>query len=84
MKRQNKRKEKRAKDENIKPGFRPEVVLTFPKGQQSERNVSSRENHPSGKGETPWGDFHASSRFARSTIPEKKFGLRAELFNNTD
>ena len=38
---------------------------------------------PRGKGETPWGDFHACSRFARSTIPEKKFGLRAELFNST-
>ena len=22
-----------------------------------------------------WGDFHASSRFARSTIPEEKWGL---------
>ena len=27
-----KTKEKRAKDENIEPGFRPEVVLIFPKG----------------------------------------------------
>ena len=27
-----KTKEKRVKDENIKPGFRSEVVLIFPKG----------------------------------------------------
>ena len=27
-----KTKEKRAKDKNIEPGFRPEVVLIFPKG----------------------------------------------------
>ena len=27
---------------------------------------------PRGKGETPRGDFHACSRFARSTIPKKK------------
>ena len=38
------------------------------------------------KGDTPflaWGDFHARSRFARSTIPEEKWGttrsLRARL-----
>ena len=27
-----KQRKKRAKDENIKQGFRPEVVLIFPKG----------------------------------------------------
>ena len=27
-----KTKEKRANDKNIEPGFRPEVVLIFPKG----------------------------------------------------
>ena len=26
-----------------------------------------------------WGDFHARSRFARSTIPEKKWGTTRSL-----
>ena len=26
-----------------------------------------------------WGDFHARSRFARSTIPEEKWGTRARV-----
>ena len=27
-----------------------------------------------------WGDFHARSRFARSTIPEEKWGLPHSLY----
>ena len=27
-----------------------------------------------------WGDFHACSRFARSTIPEEKWGTTRSLF----
>ena len=27
----------------------------------------------------PWGDFHARSRFARSTIPEEKWGTTRSL-----
>ena len=27
-----------------------------------------------------WGDFHARSRFARSTIPEEKWGTTRSLF----
>ena len=48
--------------------------------------MSARENHPTRekatrggeRGVSPflaWGDFHARSRFARSTIPEEKWGL---------
>ena len=53
----------------------------FPQGQQSERNASARENHPTRekatRGVSPFlagGDFHAPSRFARSTIPGEKWG----------
>ena len=55
------------------------VVSIFPQGQQSERKVKII---PREKGETRWGeprlawdDFHARSRFARSTIPEEKWRL---------
>ena len=43
-------------------------------------NITPRE-----KSETRWGerkcDFHARSRFARSTIPEEKWGLLVVYFN---
>ena len=72
----------------------------FPQGQQSERNASTRENHPTRKKATrggerenlfiilspcrvspflAWGDFHAPSRFARSTISEEKWGTTRSL-----
>ena len=41
------------------------------------RNASARENHPTR--EKAWGDFHARSRFARSTIPEEKWGTTRSL-----
>ena len=31
-----------------------------------------------------WGDFHARSRFARSTIPEEKFGLLVVYRNRAE
>ena len=44
------------------------------------------ENHPTRekatRGVSPflaWGDFHARSRFARSTIPEEKWGTTRSL-----
>ena len=39
------------------------------------RNVSARENQPTREKALAWGDFHARSRFARSTIPEEESGL---------
>ena len=46
----------------------------------------ARENHPTREkatcGVSPflaWGDFHARSRFARSTIPEEKWGTTRSL-----
>ena len=51
-----------------------------------KRNASARENHPTREKATriflpprrvspflAWGDFHARSRFARSTFPEEKW-----------
>ena len=50
------------------------------------RNASARENHPTRekvtRGVSPflaWGDFHARSRFARSTIPEEKWRTTRSL-----
>ena len=50
------------------------------------RNASTRENHPTQekatRGVSPflaWGDFHARSRFAHSTIPEEKWGITPSL-----
>ena len=49
------------------------------------RNVSARENHPTREKATrvspllASGDFHARSRFARSTIPEEKWGTTRSL-----
>ena len=49
----------------------------------SERNASARENHPlSPRRVSPflaWDDFHAHSRFARSTIPEENWGTTRSL-----
>ena len=55
--------------------------------KKRERNASARENYPREKRRhaagrdlfffvvfLAWGDFHARSRFARSTIPEEKMG----------
>ena len=56
---------------------RLQVVSIFP-----QRNASARDNHPTREKATrdgerflAWGDFHARSGFARSTIPEEKWGL---------
>ena len=49
------------------------------------RNASARENHPTREKATrgspflAWGDFHARSRVARSTIPEEKWGTTRSL-----
>ena len=53
-------------------------------------NGSARESHSTREKETrggerrklpflAWGDFHARSRFARSTIPEEKWGTTRSL-----
>ena len=57
----------------------------FPSGIEKRANASARENHPTQERRDAhfslspqrlaflaWGDFHARSRFARSTIPEEK------------
>ena len=60
----------------------------FPQGYQSERNASARENYPTrekARRVSPfpaWGNFHARSRFARSTIPEGKWGTARSLWAN--
>ena len=46
------------------------------------RNASARENHPTREKATRGGDFHARSRFARSTIPEEKWGTTRSLLSN--
>ena len=51
----------------------------FSQGQQSERNASARENHPTRERRYAWGDFDARSRFVRSTIPEEKWGTTRSL-----
>ena len=58
-----------------------EQSLICPQGQQSGKfYASARENHhPTEKGETRWGDIHARSSFARSTIPEEKWGTTRSL-----
>ena len=50
------------------------------------RNASARENDPTREKATrsvspflAWGDFHARSRFARSTISEEKWGTTRSL-----
>ena len=49
------------------------------------RNASALENHPTREKATrgspflAWGDFHARSRVARSTIPEEKWGTTRGL-----
>ena len=50
--------------------------------------TSARENHPTREKATrcvspflAWGDFHGRSRFARSTIPEEKWGTTSSLWN---
>ena len=55
---------------------RLQVVPVFPQGQQSKRNPSARKITPrEGERFLAWGDFHARLSFARSTIPEEKWGL---------
>ena len=57
----------------------------FPQGQQRKRNASARENYPTREKVIrvspflAWGDFHARLRFARSTIPEEKWGTTRSL-----
>ena len=50
--------------------------------------MSARENHPMQERQysplpmssfLTWGDFHARSRFVRSTIPEEKWGIACNL-----
>ena len=56
----------------------------FPQGQQSERNASARENHPTREvAFSCVGDFHARSRFSRSTIPEEKWGTTRRLYSQS-
>ena len=65
--------------------FRLRVVPHYSSGTV-ERAKRARENHPTREKETrgvspflAWGHFHARSRFARSTIPEEKWGTTRSL-----
>ena len=45
-------------------------------------NPREKRRHAAGRDVSPflaWGDFHARSRFARSTIPEEKWGTTRSL-----
>ena len=71
-----KKNEKRGSGRERGGNARLRAVPIFPQGK-TKRKASARENHP-----TPprlaflaWGDFYARSPFARSTIPEEKWGL---------
>ena len=61
------------------------VVPHFSSGMVERAKASARENHPMREEATrvspflAWGDFHARSRFARSTIPEEKWGTTRSL-----
>ena len=58
------------------------VVLHFSSGivERANRNASARENHPTREvAFSRVGDFCARSRFARSTIPEEKWGTTRSL-----
>ena len=68
--------------------FRLRVVPHFSSGivEQVKLNASARENHPTRekatRGVSPclaWSDFHVRSLFARSTIPEEKWGTSRSL-----
>ena len=50
------------------------VVPHFSSGIVEGANASARENHP-----RAWGDFHARSRLARSTISKEKWGTTRGL-----
>ena len=67
--------------------FRLRVVPHFSSGivERAKRERSGKSPHVR-KGDTrrvspflAWGDFHARSRFARSTIPEEKWGTTRSL-----
>ena len=57
----------------------------FPQGRQRERNASERQKSllareaRRGGPFLAWGDCHARLRFARSTIPEEKWGTTCSL-----
>ena len=63
------------------------VVPHFSSGIVERANASLRENYPTREKATRGGetfsrlgfDFHARSRFARSTIPEEKWGTTRSL-----
>ena len=65
--------------------FAPCQTRAFPLPRQGrlrarERNASARENLPTREKATRGeGDFHARSRFARSAIPEEKWGTTRSL-----
>ena len=46
----------------------------------SEQRARVKITHPTRLAFLAWGDFHARSRFARSTIPEEKWGLLVVYF----
>ena len=51
--------------------------------REKRRHAAGREKILSPRRLSPflaWGDFHARSRFARSTIPEEKWGLLVVYF----
>ena len=63
------------------------VVPHFSSGIVEPASASARENHPTRRHAAArevspclaWGYFHARSRFARSTIPEEKWGTTRSL-----
>ena len=68
-------KKKRNFCENVRHVHRLRVVPHFSfKNSRANDKRARVEITPREKGETRWGEFHVRSRFARSTIPEDKWG----------
>ena len=57
--------------------------FVFPQGWvERAKNERAWKSTRARKGDTRLGDFHARSRFARSTIPEEKWGTTRSLNNS--
>ena len=63
----------------VVPHFSSGIIISRASETRAHVKITKREK---GDGVSPfltWGDFHARSRFARSTIPEQKWGTTRSL-----
>ena len=64
----------------VVPHFSSGIIISRASETRAHVKITKREK---GDGVSPfltWGDFHARSRFARSTIPEEKWGTTCSLY----